>query len=72
MVKIYKKVHYPGLVKSRQKNGRDSQSRETDGGEKIAATSTYICTNQSFQNFQVRVCIILQLTSVSCRIYLIH
>ena len=39
MVKIYKQVHYPGLVVSRQKNGRDSQSCETDGGEKIAATN---------------------------------
>jgi hypothetical protein len=28
-----------GLVKSRQKNGRDSRSRETEVGEKIAATS---------------------------------
>ena len=28
-----------GIVKSRQKNGRDSRSRETDGGEKIAVTS---------------------------------
>ena len=28
-----------GLVKSRQKNGRDSQFRETGVGEKIAATS---------------------------------
>ena len=29
-----------GLVKSRQKNGRDSRSRETEVGEKIAVTST--------------------------------
>ena len=28
-----------GLVKSRQNKWRDSRSRETDGGEKIAATS---------------------------------
>ena len=28
-----------GLVKSRQKDGRDSRSRETEVGEKIAATS---------------------------------
>ena len=27
-----------GLVKSRQKKRRDSRSRETDGGEKIAVT----------------------------------
>ena len=31
-----------GLVKSRQKKWRDSRSRETDGGEKIAATTTYL------------------------------
>ena len=30
-----------GLVKSRQKNGRDSRSRETEVGEKIAVTSTH-------------------------------
>ena len=28
------------LVKSRQKNGRDSRSRETESGEKIAVTNT--------------------------------
>ena len=28
-----------GLMKSRQKKWRDSRSRETDGGEKIAATN---------------------------------
>ena len=28
-----------GLVKSREKNGRDSRTRETDVGEKIAVTS---------------------------------
>ena len=28
-------------MKSRQKNGRDSRSRETDGGEKIAVTTRY-------------------------------
>ena len=33
-----------GLVKSRQKKWRDSRSRETDGGEKIAVTSPYIIT----------------------------
>ena len=27
-----------GLVKSRRKNGQDSQSRDTDADEKIAAT----------------------------------
>mgnify|MGYP001336297095 CR=1 FL=1 len=31
-----------GLVKSRQKNWRDSRSRETEVGEKIAATTTYL------------------------------
>ena len=31
-----------GLVKSREINGRDSRSRETDVGEKIAATSIYV------------------------------
>ena len=30
-----------GLVKSRQKNGRESRSRETDVDEKIAVTTTY-------------------------------
>ena len=34
-----------GLVKSREKNGRDSQTRETDVGEKIAVTDRYaVCT----------------------------
>ena len=48
MVKIYKKVHYPGLVKSRQKNGRDSQSRETDGGVKLQPlVHTYVLTKAS-------------------------
>ena len=28
-----------GLVKSRKKNGRESRSRETEVGEKIASTS---------------------------------
>ena len=31
-----------GLVKSRLKNWRDSQSRETAVGEKIAVTSSYV------------------------------
>ena len=31
-----------GFVKSRQKNGRDSRSRETEVGEKIAVTTTYL------------------------------
>ena len=31
-----------GLVKSREKNGRDSRTPETDVGEKIAVTSVYI------------------------------
>ena len=39
---IQKKSLSRGLVKSRQKIGRDSRSRETDGGEKIAVTNTYI------------------------------
>ena len=30
-----------GLVKSRQKNGRDSRTRETEVGEKIAVTKVY-------------------------------
>ena len=30
-----------GLVKSRQKNWRESRSRETEVGEKIAPTTTY-------------------------------
>ena len=33
-------LKHPGLVKSRQKNGRDSRSRETESGEKIAVTNT--------------------------------
>ena len=34
-----------GLVKSRQKNGRDSRSRETEVGEKIAVTTVHLfCT----------------------------
>ena len=32
----------PGLVKSRQKNLRDSRSRETEVGEKIAATNSHL------------------------------
>ena len=36
---IIEKSWSRGLVKSRQKKWRDSRSRETDGGEKIAATS---------------------------------
>ena len=32
-----------GFVKSRQKNGRDSRSRETEVGEKIAVTSWHAC-----------------------------
>ena len=31
-----------GLVKSRLKNGRESRSRETEVGEKIAATSRHV------------------------------
>ena len=31
-----------GLMKSRQKNGRESRSRETEVGEKIAVTSMYL------------------------------
>jgi hypothetical protein len=31
-------------VKSRQKNGRDSRSRETEVGEKIAVTNVYKIT----------------------------
>ena len=42
MVKRYKQVHYSGLVKSRQKNEQDSQSREADGGEKIAACVLFL------------------------------
>ena len=34
-----KKSWSRGLVKSRLKNGRESRSRETEVGEKIAATS---------------------------------
>ena len=36
-----------GLEKSRQKKWRDSRSRETDGGEKIAVTIMYcdLCQN---------------------------
>ena len=30
-----------GLVRSREKNGRDSRTRETHIGEKIAATTIY-------------------------------
>ena len=33
-----------GLVKSRQKNWRESRSRETKVGEKIAVTNGYACT----------------------------
>ena len=32
-------------MKSRQKKWRDSRSRGTDGGEKIAVTSTYLPKN---------------------------
>ena len=31
-------------MKSRQKNGRDSRSRETEVGEKIAATNDFVYT----------------------------
>ena len=31
-----------GLVKSHQKNWRESRSRETEVGEKIAVTSSYL------------------------------
>ena len=37
-----------GLVKSRQKKWRDSRSRETDGGEKIAVTSWDYQRNSKF------------------------
>ena len=40
-VKIGRIFWSRGLVKSRQKKWRDSRSRETDGGEKIAATTVY-------------------------------
>ena len=38
-----------GLVKSREKNGRDSRSRETDDGEKIAATNRYVIDTTRLQ-----------------------
>ena len=31
-----------GLVKSHEKNGRDSRTRETDVGEKIAVTNGHL------------------------------
>ena len=40
MYVIIEKSWSRGLVKSRQKKWRDSRSRETDGGEKIAVTSS--------------------------------
>ena len=36
-----KKSWSRGLVKSRLKNGRESRSRETEVGEKIASTNRY-------------------------------
>ena len=39
-----------GLVKSRQKKWRDSRTRETEAGEKIAVTSTYK-PHYHYQNF---------------------
>ena len=41
-----------GLVKSRQKNGRDSRSRETEVGEKIAVTSTQSLLNGTLEIFK--------------------
>ena len=34
-------------MKSRQKNGRDSRSRETEVGEKIAVTASYAIGSKS-------------------------
>ena len=40
-----------GLVKSRLKDGRESRSRETEVGEKIAATNVHHCRPcQFFRN----------------------
>ena len=41
-----------GLVKSRLKNGRESRSRETEVGEKIAATSDYIILFQKYVDYR--------------------
>ena len=41
MITKVKRFWSRGLVKSRQKNWRESRSRETEVGEKIAVTSTY-------------------------------
>ena len=40
-ITLMKKTWSRGLVKSRLKNGRESRSRETEVGEKIAATCVY-------------------------------
>ena len=40
MYKYTEKSWSRGLVKSRQKNGQDSRSRDTEIGKKIAATTT--------------------------------
>ena len=40
-------------MKSRQKNGRDSRSRETEVGEKIAVTSIYQVTELSYQTLSL-------------------
>ena len=41
---MQKKIQVSWSREVSSKNGRDSQSRETDGGEKIAATSEHIST----------------------------
>ena len=41
MITKVKRFWSRGLVKSRQKNWRESRSRETEVGEKIAVTSMY-------------------------------
>ena len=45
-----------GLVKSREINGRDSRSRETDVDEKIAATNIYVCVSSFLKLSKLEKC----------------
>ena len=56
-----------GLVKSRLKNGRESRSRETEVGEKIAATSRHVSRGGSCPSrfLRIRRCC---RAAVACRI----